>query len=300
MRTLIAIVLSVGVGTLTAFACSVGGDGIGGFGGGYGGNSSGTGAGDADIDVKLGDGGGGMAGFDLSAYCAGDCIPLTGERVMPGCDPGTAGAGGDTPSDGGAGGAGGAGGGGGGPGFGGSAPVDYDCKLVPDRRVAQGVCVETGTVNAGQSCLTAHDCAPGFGCVGVGVCRPYCCGDLEACPTGTYCSLLPLTETIDRTEPLMIPVCTLATNCTLLDASTCAPGETCTIVREDGTTSCVVPGRGTIDDPCPCAADHVCNADKNKCFKLCELGKQADCPQTHICQAGSNIYPQGFGICVSQ
>ncbi|MEQ9320154.1 MAG: hypothetical protein RIF41_13400, partial [Polyangiaceae bacterium] len=91
-----------------------------------------------------------------------------------------------------------------------------------------------------------------------------------------------------------------ATNCTLLDPSSCPDGQTCTIVRVDGTTSCVVPGTGMAGDPCKCAADHVCNTKKNECLKLCKLGDPGDCPPTHICQAGGAIYPQDFGICVSQ
>jgi len=84
----------------------------------------------------------------------------------------------------------------------------------------------------------------------------------------------------------------------LLDDSTCPEGETCTIVRVDGTTSCVTPGSGELGQPCPCAAGYVCSTGANQCLKLCKIA-EPDCPANHTCQGGSTGYPEGFGICIA-
>jgi len=96
-----------------------------------------------------------------------------------------------------------------------------------------------------------------------------------------------------------IPVCVSVEPCTLLDDSTCSTkGQTCTIVRNDGTTSCVDPGTGQAGDPCPCAAGHVCSYAVNQCLKLCRTSMAGDCPEGHMCAGGAGNYPEGFGSCV--
>ncbi|HHH29636.1 MAG TPA: hypothetical protein ENK57_14995 [Polyangiaceae bacterium] len=278
--------LSAGILAVAIGACSAGN-----FGGGP--TSSGTGGDggidpgeDAGIDVEVGMGGSDDTSFNYTELCGEGCLPETGEPSTPMCTP-------DPPGT----------GGGGGTSDGGGEPAVYDCQLTFNGGDVEGVCTETGTIAAGDSCLESSDCAPGHACVADNSCRPYCCGDVEACPAETYCALrdpvaADVPNGVNAASP--IPVCVDATNCTLLDPSSCPEGQTCTIVRVDGTTSCVVPGAGLAGDPCKCAADHVCNTKKNECFKLCKLGDADDCPPTHICQAGGAIYPQDFGICVSQ
>jgi len=277
-----------GIAAVTIGACSVGDGFNGATGTGTGGGGGFDPGEDAGIDVEVGMGGDDQSAFNYTDYCGDGCLPATGEPSRRMCTPDPSGTGGS-----------------GGAGAGGRDTTIYDCQLKVDERSRQmeGVCAATGSIAAGDSCLDSSDCAPGHACIADNSCAPYCCSDVEACPSGTYCALrAPVGAEIPSglTEIPRFPVCVDATNCTLLDPGSCQSGQTCTIVRVDGTTSCVEPGDGMAGDACPCAADHVCNTKKNECLKLCKLGSPGDCPQDHICQSGGSIYPQDFGICVSQ
>ena len=158
-----------------------------------------------------------------------------------------------------------------------------------------GVCAPTGHSASGGPCQSAADCNDGLGCVavsGAGVCRPYCCGSLEACGKGTFCTPLPMKERFDRP----IPVCTPVTPCELFTTS-CPNGDTCTIVRADGTTSCAPKGTGKSCDPCPCGSGYMCSAT-GVCQKLCHTTPTNECGAGSTCQGGSANFPSGVGICV--
>ena len=294
MRSYLAIGLVAGIVGMTAVACGMANedgsiDGGGDYGGGL---SSGQGGAsnqdDAGVDAEFGNGGQSPGAFDYSAWCGSGCQPATEADSPCGSMDGV---GGGAPNGSGAGGGGG------------------DCQLgVDEADGVSGQCVEAGAADKGMSCLTSTDCAPGLGCVqegGQNVCRPYCCSSLEDCPQNTYCILKPL-STSDLPDGMQdapsIPVCTPTTACTLLDDSTCDSGKTCTIVRVDGTTSCVTPGNGGAGQPCgpiyPCAAGHVCNTSKGECLQLCEVGGNSECPSGYTCQSGGQIYPTGYGVCV--
>lgn len=213
-------------------------------------------------------------GYDFKTLCGGGCTP--GTAGSPKCN---------APN-----GAGGAGG----------APSGA-CQLGFDGTNVSGVCGVTGMAQAGSPCLSSHDCAPGFGCVAAGVCRPYCCGDLEACPGMTYCAPQPMCagDAPQAKTPPSVPVCVAAEPCTLLDDASCKKqGQTCTIVRADGTTSCVDAGAGKSADPCPCAAGYVCSFAHDICLKLCHTNMKGDCPSGWQCSGGSKPYPPGYGVCV--
>ena len=78
-------------------------------------------------------------------------------------------------------------------------------------------------------------------------------------------------------------------------------GQTCTIVRDDGTTSCLDPGQGTTDEICPCAAGYYCSPTSNTCLKLCHTinPDPQECGPNGGCQGGvDGPYPEGFGTCV--
>ena len=109
----------------------------------------------------------------------------------------------------------------------------------------------------------------------------------------TYCAPVPMAE-----AAVKIPVCLPAKKCKPLDDSTCTDGQTCTIVRDDGTTSCVDPGDGSRGDFCPCAAGQVCSKITNTCLKLCHIGNDAADCGAGSCQGGVMGYPDGIGICV--
>jgi hypothetical protein len=172
------------------------------------------------------------------------------------------------------------------------------CQLTAESGELSAKCVESGTLNNGDPCQNAAYCSATLGCVvtgtGANICRPYCCDDVEACPVDTYCAPTQMAE-----APLKIPVCTPVKKCKLLDDSTCDPGQACTIVRSAGTTSCVEPGAGKRDEPCPCASGHVCSKITNACLKLCHIGNDATDCEGGTCQGGVAGYPEGIGICVA-
>jgi hypothetical protein len=100
----------------------------------------------------------------------------------------------------------------------------------------------------------------------------------------------------------MAPACIPVKPCQLLEADTCevdfGVGMMCTIVRADGTTSCVSVGDGALGDSCPCAPGYVCYPGDNTCKKLCHLDgvDETECP-SGFCQGGSATYPVGIGVC---
>jgi hypothetical protein len=184
-------------------------------------------------------------------------------------------------------------------GAGGGEPVAMACELVPSEDGAMAACAPAGTFEEGEPCKSADHCAAGLGCAATatgGVCRSYCCGDVELCPASTYCDLQPMAEDAINMTP--IPVCVPATKCELLNDDTCTEPLVCTIVRADGTTSCVAPGPGLLNDPCPCAAGYVCSKLDNQCKKLCKLGMEAMyCDGVGSCLNVGMGIPDGFGIC---
>jgi hypothetical protein len=177
------------------------------------------------------------------------------------------------------------------------------CRIVATNSGPSAQCKTAGNNEDGDPCATAADCAPGLGCVATGsgasVCHPYCCGDIDACPESSYCAPAILAEDAASAKPLQIPVCVPSTPCTLLKDMSCPPDKTCTVVRGDGTTSCIDRGPGKLDEPCPCDAGYMCSTLKNKCLKLCQSGGN-DCPSGMVCQGGSDSFPPNFGVCVGQ
>lgn len=187
----------------------------------------------------------------------------------------------------------------------GGAMGGTSCQLVvDDGGTLAPECNFPGGGAYNDPCTSVTNCGAGLGCAVVGdpsssepaaACRTYCCGDLEECPKDTYCTPQPMVESTD----VAIPVCIPATHCTLLDDSTCLAGQTCTIVRADGTTSCVEPGTAKEGEGCQtglCAPGYTCLKLVNQCKKLCHVDQPADCPGG-ACIGGSGEYPDGFGTC---
>jgi len=178
----------------------------------------------------------------------------------------------------------------------GAPPASMGCQISATGASPFTACGYVGVSGAEGPCQSAADCIEGLGCVstpGGGLCRPYCCGSLEACGKGTFCTPSAMEERADRA----IPVCTPTTPCQLLTSQSCSTGEVCTIVRADGTTSCVVKGPGQLCQPCPCDDGYVCSAT-GICQKLCHTGQTNECGAGSTCQGGSTKYPKGVGICV--
>ena len=161
-------------------------------------------------------------------------------------------------------------------------------------------CLPAGSGATGAPCVSSSDCAPGHACVGAvsGQCRPYCCGDAEHCPDGTFCAERP-----QRDADLVVPVCVKADNCNLAEPYPCPSGSQCTcegetacMVVRDKTTSCVVPGSGTEGQSCPCAWGYFCSKTNGKCSKLCTFSSNPDCG-AKTCTPVPYL-PDGWGVCV--
>jgi hypothetical protein len=187
---------------------------------------------------------------------------------------------------------------GGNPGMGGAAPdaSKLTCQLVADNGLVVAQCGMSGEAGDGDPCESGSSCQAGFGCMATsvtGVCRQYCCEDLESCAAKTYCAPVPMAGSPSQSIPLCIPV----TPCELLNDATCPDGKTCAIVRADGTTSCIDPGSHTEGEACPCAAGYTC-WNSNTCLKLCHTEGGNECGPNGTCQGGTKPYPLGIGFCV--
>lgn len=249
----------------------------------------------ATLDVAQPDSGGSGGGGGRQVCGLGDCLPDDPEACVEGgaSDAGAGGAGPGTPTP---------------PGLSGST---VSCQVSRDElSVAVRRCAPAGAQGAGAACAASADCAPGLGCVGDesgGRCRPYCCSVDTACGDGSFCAPRPLRSPPGRpTVALVVPMCVPADNCSLSEpypcenSSTgcvCRPGTACTVVKPDGTTSCVEPGAGVAGQACPCAAGHICSQASNQCVRICRLGTAGECGSGR-CQASAN-FPDGYGVCVS-
>ncbi len=174
-------------------------------------------------------------------------------------------------------------------------------------------CEPAGAKASGEPCTSSGDCAPGLGCVGeenLGRCRAFCCEGGAGCADGTFCAKRALRDdALPDGEQLSVPVCAAADNCSLGEpypcdntdpnaGCVCRAGAACTVVRADGTTSCVPPGAGVAGQACPCAAGHICSQASGQCVQICKLGASSPTCGSGRCQAPAK-FPEGYGVCVA-
>jgi hypothetical protein len=183
----------------------------------------------------------------------------------------------------------------------------FGCRVVANGSGSRKAeCAPAGTGLWGDPCVSSADCAAGFACIGedgAAQCREFCCAGNEQCKAGEYCAERAL-RAGDAEAALLVPVCTVADACSLGDPypcpngteCKCPVGTACAVVR-DGTTSCVVPGTGIEQEPCPCAPGHVCWQSTGKCLKLCSPSSSTTECGGARCQAASHL-PDGWGVCV--
>lgn len=200
-----------------------------------------------------------------------------------------------------------------------ASQVAYGCHLAPAAAangsasdatsataVAQvnPVCMPAGLGLDGAPCHEPDDCAPGYECVGAdGTCRHYCCAGSSACELDQFCDIQQTTQTTG-TVTMSVPVCMPVHHCDLLQPGECPGGQTCAVVREDGSESCVAIGNATVGQSCEtdhCAAGLVClGATVRTCYTLCQMSVAGQCPATQSCKGGPPLFlDPGVGVCQS-
>jgi hypothetical protein len=130
------------------------------------------------------------------------------------------------------------------------------CHVVGEGADQHTTCLASG-YGMNSSCSKPTDCSAGHECVRGGTCRHYCCSGNAACSAGQFCDVQPTAQDPNT----LVPVCMPQIPCTLLDDTTCPAGQQCTVVREDGSTSCVSIGPAGNGESCDldrCALGLVC------------------------------------------
>ncbi len=183
------------------------------------------------------------------------------------------------------------------------------CTLPAKGVEPRAECGPAGDAGEDEVCESSADCAPGLACVGselAAQCKPYCCRGSDVCEDGSYCAERSLLESLKLGKEVRVPVCVTADGCDLADPYPCSrpdctcqdPKTACTVVRADGTTSCVEPGKGKAGEACPCAWEHICSQATGTCLKLCSTLAEDTC-SAGKCQASANL-PRGYGVCVGR
>jgi hypothetical protein len=186
----------------------------------------------------------------------------------------------------------------------GMPPAQLACHVerIPGELGGHPVCAPPGPGGDGAPCLRGIDCQAGLECVGEGFCRNYCC-DGSCSNSGEFCDIQTTTD-----SRLKVPVCMPIHSCALLDSSldggSCAPNETCAVVRDNGATGCVAVGPRQAGDGCDtdhCARQLTClgGAGERNCYALCHTSPRAnDCPPGESCIGGLPTFPlPGIGVC---
>jgi len=200
-----------------------------------------------------------------------------------------------------------------------NAAAGYDnaalaCRVVATAPDATGAaqapaCSPAGNAGDGSWCKSSNECQAGFDCVGAGTCQHYCCsGNTECGPelpvavANEFCDIQATTQTTGVEIPVCMPIHPPG-GCQLLDADACPTTETCSVVRDDGSTSCVAIGGAEAGQPCDkdhCAASLVClgTLGSRTCYQLCETQTGSQCSTAQQCKGGLPLFPDPtIGIC---
>jgi hypothetical protein len=191
------------------------------------------------------------------------------------------------------------------------------CRVQPSPSVSSDglgmstSCSVAGPGTAGDACTSPTDCAARFDCVGQGSCRQYCCAGNTQCSAEEFCDIQPLAAATTTKVPVCMPIeppggCDLSSALGSPVANgivTCPTGQTCAIVREDGSTGCVEAGGQTAGEACNtdhCAAGLVCLGALNArlCYALCATSASGACPAPMTCQGGLPLFQDPkVGVC---
>ena len=155
------------------------------------------------------------------------------------------------------------------------------CHVVASGSKPGTACSPAGFGLTNAACSQSAQCAAAHECIGAGSCRRYCCGGTSSCQVNEFCDVQPTAQ-----EPAtIVPVCMPEVPCLLFDDGFCPANQQCSIVREDGTTSCVNVGGAKDGESCVaehCARGLVCIGaqDAATCAPLCYTSAQDACAST--------------------
>jgi hypothetical protein len=180
------------------------------------------------------------------------------------------------------------------------------CHVVSDGLFPTTKC-EPSTVAGMYASTCAHptECSPGFECVEGGTCRHYCCAGNSACSDNQFCDVQPVADS----PGTLVPVCVPRSNglnglpCVLLKDGSCPADEQCSVVRDDGATSCITVGTAGDGESCEqehCISGYVClgSLGSRSCEKLCSTLGSPSCPTGRTCIATLPLFTNPtVGVC---
>ncbi len=174
------------------------------------------------------------------------------------------------------------------------------CRLDVD----VATCMSTGTKEDGELCLSSDECDVGLECIGKpGVCRRYCCAG--QCDEKEFCSIESRagSEDVSSLYASRAPVCVPVRACKLLTPKeACSANETCSVVDDNGTTSCVSIGPRLPGQSCElenCVNGSIClgTLGSRTCLKLCDTSDD-ECGKGEKCRGSAPLFQEvGAGVC---
>jgi hypothetical protein len=190
--------------------------------------------------------------------------------------------------------------------------VQLACRVLPTtpNATSGGVtptCAPAGTSGDGSWCKSSSECAPTYDCVGAGTCQRYCCSGNAECVADQFCDIQPTIAASGLKIPVCMPVHP-AGGCTLLDSTSCPATETCAVVRDDGSTSCVAVGTRKAGEECDtdhCGESLVClgTPGERRCYQLCHTANTASVSECSTasqtaCKGGLPLFADpSVGVC---
>jgi len=169
-------------------------------------------------------------------------------------------------------------------------------------------CTPAGSAVGGMECYKPTDCAAGYECIASHTCQHYCCSGDGSCSSAEFCDI----QSTAGPQPVTVPVCMPirpSNGCQLLKDGSCPDYETCAVVRDDGSTSCVAVGSARAGNSCDsehCGRDLVCLGapGERNCYQLCHTStSSADsgsttCAMNQSCKGGLPLFVDpNVGVC---
>lgn len=184
------------------------------------------------------------------------------------------------------------------------------CHVVANGLLVQTTCLPSTVAGMyASTCANSTQCSPGYECVDGGTCRHYCCAGNSACSDNQFCDVQPVADS----PGTLVPVCLVQIPCVLVPAvpaattslgDACPPSDQCSVVRDNGDTSCVTVGTAQDGDSCEqdhCARGLVCLGPlgSRRCEPLCYTTDPTSCKDSgRSCIGTLPLFPNPtVGVC---